>query len=208
MTRPVVILGAGDHGRVVADICAELGRPVAGFLDHGQAAGTVIAGHAVLGNDSMLDDAAFVAGHAFAPGVADVRIRRRLALAIIDGGGELATLVHPSAAVSQGARVGAGTVLVGGNVVNTGAVVGDFVIVNTGATIDHDCRIGDGCHIAPGVTLTGGVVCGEDAFVGAGATAVPYVTIGARATVGAGAVVLADVADGATVVGNPARRVK
>jgi acetyltransferase-like isoleucine patch superfamily enzyme len=43
------------------------------------------------------------------------------------------------------------------------------------------------------------------AALGTGAIVLPGVTIGAGATVGAGAVVTRDVADGATVVGNPAR---
>lgn len=47
----------------------------------------------------------------------------------------------------------------------------------------------------------------DGARIGSGATILPGVTIGARATVGAGAVVTADVPPGATVVGNPARRV-
>jgi UDP-2-acetamido-3-amino-2,3-dideoxy-glucuronate N-acetyltransferase len=43
------------------------------------------------------------------------------------------------------------------------------------------------------------------AAVGTGAIVLPGVTIGAGAMIGAGAVVTADVADGVTVVGNPAR---
>lgn len=43
------------------------------------------------------------------------------------------------------------------------------------------------------------------ASLGTGAIILPGVTIGAGATVGAGAVVTRDVADGSTVVGNPAR---
>jgi acetyltransferase-like isoleucine patch superfamily enzyme len=46
------------------------------------------------------------------------------------------------------------------------------------------------------------------AAVGTGAVILPGVTIGAGATVGAGAVVTKDVADGETVVGNPARVVR
>ena len=45
-------------------------------------------------------------------------------------------------------------------------------------------------------------------FVGAGATLLPGVTIGPNAFVGAGAVVTADVAEGALVVGVPAREVR
>jgi acetyltransferase-like isoleucine patch superfamily enzyme len=45
------------------------------------------------------------------------------------------------------------------------------------------------------------------ASIGSGATILCGVTIGERAVVGAGAVVTRDVADGATVVGNPARQI-
>jgi UDP-2-acetamido-3-amino-2,3-dideoxy-glucuronate N-acetyltransferase len=45
------------------------------------------------------------------------------------------------------------------------------------------------------------------ASIGSGATILCGVTVGERAVVGAGAVVTKDVADGATVIGNPAREV-
>ena len=45
------------------------------------------------------------------------------------------------------------------------------------------------------------------ASIGSGATILCGVTVGERAIVGAGAVVTRDVADGATVVGNPARQI-
>jgi acetyltransferase EpsM len=55
--------------------------------------------------------------------------------------------------------------------------------------------------------LAGGVVCREGAFVGLGAVVIQGRTVGRHAVVGAGAVVVRDVADGTTVVGNPARPV-
>jgi serine O-acetyltransferase len=48
---------------------------------------------------------------------------------------------------------------------------------------------------------------GDDIFVGAGAKIVGPVTIGSRARIGANAVVIADVPDGATAVGVPARNI-
>jgi maltose O-acetyltransferase len=83
--------------------------------------------------------------------------------------------------------------------------------------------IGDRVAIAPRVTLVtssdanfsklmeriapvrGRIVIGDDAWIGTGVIILPNVTIGRAAIVGAGAVVTRDVADGAVVVGVPAR---
>lgn len=82
------------------------------------------------------------------------------------------------------------------------------MIVNTGASVDHDCKIGDFVHIAPHATVLGGVEIGEGTWVGAGAVIKQYLKIGANCMIGAGAVVIADVPDGTTVVGVPAREIK
>jgi len=47
----------------------------------------------------------------------------------------------------------------------------------------------------------------QGARIGANATLLPGVVIGRNALIGAGAVVVHDVADGAIVVGNPARMI-
>ena len=46
---------------------------------------------------------------------------------------------------------------------------------------------------------------GNDAWIGGGAIILPGVTIGDGAVIGAGSVVTRDVAEGQTVMGNPAR---
>jgi acetyltransferase-like isoleucine patch superfamily enzyme len=85
--------------------------------------------------------------------------------------------------------------------------LGTGCIVNTAATVDHDCILGDGVHIAPGAHLAGGVRIGARSWFGIGAVARQGITIGADVLVGAGAVVIRDIADGKTVIGNPAREV-
>ncbi|MEM1302808.1 MAG: sugar O-acetyltransferase, partial [Pseudomonadota bacterium] len=49
------------------------------------------------------------------------------------------------------------------------------------------------------------ITIGQDVWMGGGAIVLPGVTIGDGAIIGAGAVVTRDVAEGATVVGSPAR---
>ncbi len=82
-------------------------------------------------------------------------------------------VVHPTALVSDAARLGAGCVILTGAIVQPGAVVGDAAIVNSGAIVEHDSDIGVGAHIAPGAVVLGGASVGRCAMIGAGAVVLP-----------------------------------
>ncbi|MCP4038984.1 MAG: acetyltransferase [bacterium] len=208
MSGSIVIVGAGGHGRVVADLCRSAGREVVGYLDAGLEAGTRVDGAAVLGGDERLGDRDFVLAHAFAIGIGDPKLRCKLAQLVLDAGGELPAIAHAHTTVAPDVMLGRGTVLMAGAVVNPGSTLEDLVVVNTGATVDHDGRIGEGTHLCPGVHLGGNVTCGARAYVGIGASVIQGICIGHDAIVGAGAVVIRDVAEGETVVGCPAAPVR
>lgn len=200
MPSTLAILGAGGHGRVVAD-CAmamqrwarvvhydddpTLARSVRGPLD------------SVFGAEAS--DTEFIV----ALGNGDVRLRwlARLRTA----GLRIATVLHPSAVVSAGATVGPGCVVVAGAVVNVGAVLGTGCIVNTLSSVDHDCTLEDGVHVSPGAHLAGEVRVGQRSWIGIGSAVRQRIRIGKDVVVGAGAVVVCDVEDGEAVVGVPAR---
>ena len=104
--------------------------------------------------------------------------------------------------------------------------LGAGAFLNFGCTILDvvEVRIGEGTQIGPGVQILTAdhprdpalrrrmlefgrpVRIGANCWIGAGAIVLPGVTIGDDAIVGAGAVVTRDVPPGATVAGNPARR--
>jgi len=205
MSSPIVILGAGGHARVVADICRSIGREVAGFLTPDVEPGTSIGALAVLGSDERLRDADFVAAHEFGLGIGDSPLRCELGRRVLDAGGALPALVHERSVVASDVDLGRGSVLMAGTVVNTGAELGAFVVVNTGATVDHDCHLGEGTHVGPGVHLAGAVRSGRIVQIGIGASVVQGIALGDRAIVGAGATVIRDVESDTTVVGCPAR---
>lgn len=123
----------------------------------------------------------------------------------LDSGLSAATLVHPSAVISDSVRLGEGTVVMARVAINSSAAVGRNCIINTAAVVEHDCQIGDHVHLSPGVLLAGGVTVSSLAHVGIGAVVLPGIKIGAGSIVGAGAVVTRSVPPGATVVGVPAR---
>lgn len=206
--KPVVIIGAGGHGRVLLDICLVSGRQVAGFLDKDPDLPPKIHGSPVLGYDDRLNDAAFVASHDFVLGVGDAAIRRTL-IGRLDGAkATAATLIHPSAVVSEFAKIGSGTTIHAGAVICIDAKIGAHCVINTRASVDHDCVLEDGVQISPGATLAGGVTCGRDVFVGTGASILPGVTVNRNAVVGGGSSAARDVAEEVTVYGVPARIVR
>lgn len=208
MPLRAVIIGCGDHARVVADVLRTLGVTVVGCVTAG--AGRRDVGVATppgtwLGD---LDDPASwlseatLDGFVAAIGTNEIRARafeRAVALGLAP-----ISAVHPSSVVLTGARIHPGAQVCAGAIVGIDAVIEENAVVNTGATIDHDCHVARHAFVAPGAHLAGRVEVGAGAFVGIGATVVEGVRIGRGALVAAGAAVVADVAEGARVAGVPA----
>ena len=132
---------------------------------------------------------------------AKARVVERLASRI-----RFATVIHPSAVLGPGSRVGEGSLLCPGAVVTADVSLGSHVLLNVGATVGHDARMGDFCTLAPHTHLAGRAVLGEGVFLGSHAAVLPGAKVGNWARVGAGSVVLRRVPEDVTVHGNPAKR--
>lgn len=201
----LLIIGAGGHGKVVADAALDTGRwDEIVFLDDAWPDKQVNGRWAVQGKvEQMLEWKGRCVQAVVALG--NNQLRMQLQSRLILAGFEMATVVHPSASISRYARLGVGCVVFANAVVNVDAEVGDAAIINTAATVDHDCHLGNGVHIAPGANLGGGVTVGDYSWIGIGAAVRHYQSIGAGVTVGAGAVVVNNIEDGVTAIGSPAR---
>jgi sugar O-acyltransferase (sialic acid O-acetyltransferase NeuD family) len=198
MSQQLIIIGAGGHGRVCAEIAVRCGYTVTGFCDPALALGEWINGIPGLLAEGTDDADLFVA-------LGDNARRIELGELAQQQGIELATLIDPTAVVSATAEIGAGSVVMANVVINANARIGAHCILNTACTIDHDGELGHGAQIGPGVNAAGDVTIGEKSLVGVGASLIPGVRVGRDAIVGAGAVVTGDVPDRVTVAGVPAR---
>lgn len=201
-TDAIHLIGAGGHGRVVADALAVAGiDPVAIVVRDGRP-GLVMLGRPVATPEVV----PAMAGSRFHVAVGSAAIRARLHDLARSAGAMPLTIVHPAATVSTDAVLGAGVLVAAVAVVAPGATLGEGTIVNHGAVVDHDTRIGAFCHIAPHATLSGEVAVGDRVMIGAGAIVLPGLSIASDVTIGAGAVVVRPIGEPGTWVGNPARR--
>ena len=203
----LVLWGASGHGKVVLDVARGMGRfKTISFIDDAcEEPAREFCGCQVFGASRYLQLLKDKGCSQYLVSIGKNEMRAACFQRAFDHGLLPATLVHPSAVISESARLENGTVVMAKVVINAGAQIGKNCIVNTAAVVEHDCRVGDHVHLSPGVLLGGGVTVHPFAHVGIGAIALPGAEIGEGAIVGAGAVVLHSVPPGATVVGVPAR---
>lgn len=209
----LVVIGAGGHGRVVADTLQKLGRAAqAVILDADRTLhGTSLVGIPIRGSDELLPVLRAEGYAEFLVAVGGVRafaLRRKLFLAARNAGLRGYVLRHPSSVFAESAQISEGCQFLAGAIVNACALIGENCILNTGSIVEHDCRVGADVHVAPRAVLAGGVEVGDQVHIGAGAIICENLRIGARSIVGAGAVVIRDVPPDVVVAGVPAKVIR
>lgn len=202
MTKPVVVLGAGGHSKVIIEALRLCDASILGIADKGTKTTDDFFSNFTMLDDASLadnykpDDIDLVIGVGSLPGYS---LRAKLYKRFSDLGYQFRSVVHPSAIVAQNARLLPGTQVMAGSIIQPSTVIGANSIINTGASVDHDCIIGANCHISPGAILSGNVKLGSNVHIGAGASVIQSLVIEEDAVVGAGAVVTTNIARGNVV---------
>ena len=201
----LIILGAGGHAKVCAEIAQLTGYEEIIYLDDNDG---------LSGNDLLLGtvegqtkDIDKLDGDVFVA-IGNSAIRGTLLNELIATNRNVISLIHPNAVVSSYATLGKGVVVMAGAIVNPAAIVDDGSIINTCSSVDHDCHIGSFSHIAVGAHICGTVEIGKSCWIGAGAIITNNNNVTDNVVVGAGAVVTKDIKEPGTYVGVPAKRIK
>lgn len=202
MLNRLVIIGAGGHGKVVADIALKCGYKNIAFVDD-NATGECI-GFQIVGTSEVLES--LNDGKTdFIIAIGSNQIRKAIA-------GKFrvnwVTLIHPSAQIGIDVKIGKGTVVMAGAVINISSKIGEHCIINSNAIVEHDNVIGNYVHISPGVSLGGLVSVGDNTHIGIGTTVKNNTAICGDCVIGAGAVVVKDINEKGTYIGVPAVKSK
>lgn len=195
-----MIIGAGGHGKVIADIVLHSGDSVLGFLDDDPQKKEIL-GFPVLG--LAADWERFSSDACFVLGIGSNHIREALAKKIM---GQWYTAIHPSVRIGIDVEIGSGSVVMANAVINPGSRIGRHCIINTGAVVEHDNVLSDYVHVSPHATLCGTVSMGRRTHVGAAAVIKNNLAVCEDVTIGVGAAVIRDITEPGIYVGVPARR--
>ena len=120
------------------------------------------------GHAKVIRDINVVPEGSWVVAIGDNSVRKKEALELARQGKKFGVAIHPFSWVSPKAKIGEGSVICAGAVIQADAVIGKHCLINTCASVDHDSVLQDFVHIAPGAHLCGGVQVGEGGFVGTG----------------------------------------
>jgi sugar O-acyltransferase (sialic acid O-acetyltransferase NeuD family) len=203
-SKPLLVFGAGGHGRVVAEAAF-----LQGLWGNLQASARSLPVHQTellpgvklfdLGTVLQADTAVHIA-------IGNNAARQTEAHAL--GLERLVTVVHPRACVSAFSHLGAGCFIAAGAVVAPAAKVGVGVIINHGAVVDHDSEIGDFAHIAQRASVCGHAKLGQRVLIGAGAVVLSSVVLVDDVVLSAGSVASGDLLAPGLYSGNPALKLQ
>lgn len=147
--KSLLIIGAGGHGQVVAEIAEELGYEKIDFLDD----------NSDIAIGKIDDIEKWISYKEAFCGIGNNKFRGEILNRLKCAGYIVPTLIHPSAYVSKSVVIAAGVVIEPKAIVNTHSIVGEGSIISVGSIVDHDVTIGECCHINSGaIVKAGGIV--------------------------------------------------
>ncbi|MCF6457521.1 NeuD/PglB/VioB family sugar acetyltransferase [Pseudoalteromonas sp. MMG024] len=197
------VVGAGGHGLQCAETAELLGYSVVFLDDRKSEMNGLIEKWTI---ESTVDTIPELKKQShFFVAIGCNKTRQNITELILNCNGNLVTLQHPSAIVSDNATIESGVFIAQGAIVNPFAKVACGAIINTGAIIEHECKVGAYSHASPSSVMLGNSVLERCAWLGAKAVLFPGKTVKEYTTIGANSLVNRDTKSNTVYIGSPAR---
>lgn len=199
----MIIIGAGAQTKYVLEVLLEGQETIEKILDPiGGMVGRNIRGFEIQKFDETLCYFLVVIC------VSDSNLKQELYYTLKKTGNVFPKIVHKKSVVSEVVKVGIGSILNAGCVLQPYSTVGMFSMIHANVLIEHDCEVGSFCNLGPSSVLCGHVKIGEHSTIGPGSVITKKVSIGKNSIIGAGSVVLDDIPDNVVAYGNPCKVIK
>lgn len=213
MNQKIVIIGAGQHARVVLynAKCQGIYEPIGFFDGVPDHVGEERLGLPVLAcyeGQDLKQLAKTYGTNLFFIGFGNMHHRREVYQRFTAAGWEAVNIIHPDAVVSDEAVLGKGILIECGCLITPNPVIGDNVVVNTGSQVNHDNVVESHVYIASGVILSGGVTIRENTLLDDGVIVTLGRSVGRDCIIGAGAIVTKNIPDGKVAYGSPAKVIR
>lgn len=169
----LLVYGSTTFGRVVRVLVEECGHEFAGFIDDIHSGSEVLGAFDAVARSHPSGSFACIN----AVGYNDLAARQRVTDRVTTAGYSMPVLVHPRAIVGHDCRIGAGTMIMAGAVVDCRVEFGPAAVMWPGAVVAHDTVVGSNTFLSPNSTICGCCRIGANCFVGAAAVIVDHATV-------------------------------
>ena len=117
-------------------------------------------------------------------------------------------IISKNAIINSNVKIGHGSVVIGGSIINPDTVIGDHCLINTSASIDHDNILENFSSVGPGVITGGSVIIKKSSFIGIGSVIKNNITIDKNTLVGGNSFVNKNCKKDSIYYGSPAVKIK
>lgn len=210
--KKIYALGVGHNTPVFIDLALDCGYEIVGLYHYnGDRTGEVDHGYKILGSFDDLFSRKSLQGQNFLLTMGDSKIRTELSKKIIDRGGFVPTLIHPTSIISRFAKISdVGVYISAFSFVQADSSIGDNTVILSHVNISHTTHIGKGCFLAGGSIIGAYTNMEDNVFIGQGALSISgkVATIGHDAYVGARSLLTKNVPPNTVVAGIPAKVIR
>ena len=164
------ILGVGHNTIVTIDLAEACGYRIAGLYHYEKTrVGEYYFGHKIVGTNEDLFEKD-LSDKNFAISVGNNIIRSKLFNSLLNKGGNIPNLIHPSAVVSKYSKFGRGLQVHALCVIDPDVIIGDDCMISDGSIVNHSVVMNNHCFVACNVVVGAYTKVNDFSFIGYVAT--------------------------------------
>ena len=212
--KKIVIFGSGGHARVAfSEIIRKKTYKFLGFVDEAKKKNELVLKYLGKNYYNLGSISKVIKNKNNFKGIIGVGLnfsRKKVYEEIlkIDKNFKFEKIISKNAVIDSSVKIGDGTLIVSGSIINIGTKIGKHCYINTACVIEHDNIFKDFSSSGPRVVTGGNVIIGEHSYIGIGAIIKEKIEIQEDTIIGANSYDNKNCAKNLIFYGSPARKIK